>query len=95
MYRRLLLLACLALLPLSPRPAAQTEAVAKGAVYIIPVNEEISPFLSVYLKRSFLKAEADEASHIIFELNTFGGRVDSALEIAALIASEKRARPLA
>ncbi|MDC7233769.1 MAG: NfeD family protein [Spirochaetales bacterium] len=60
---------------------------ARGPVFVIPVNEEITPFLVIFLKRSILKAEAAEASLVIFELNTFGGRVDSALEITSLIGS--------
>ena len=73
----------------SPFLTAQSESVPEKVVYIIPVNEEISPFLTVYLKRSILKAEAENASCIIFELNTFGGRVDAALEITSLIGAVK------
>ena len=95
MYRILIFPACLALLLVTPFISAQTVTVPEGPVYIIPVNEEISPFLSVYLKRSLLKAESEEASFVILELNTFGGRVDSALEITALIGSVNWARTIA
>ncbi len=96
MYRKLVFFACLALLFITPSHIrAQSEAPSQGTVYIIPVNEEISPFLSVYLKRSLLKAEAGEASYVILELNTFGGRVDSALEITALIGSAHWAKTIA
>ncbi|MDC7225093.1 MAG: NfeD family protein [Spirochaetales bacterium] len=58
-----------------------------GPAYLIPINQDIEPFLVVFLKRSILKAEEEKAPLIIFQLNTFGGRVDSALEIASLIGS--------
>ena len=95
MRRNPFIAACLALILLAPVLTAQTESLPEGSVYIIPINEEITPFLSVYLKRSLLKAKSAGASYVIFELNTFGGRVDSALEIAALIASADWGRTIA
>lgn len=41
----------------------------------------------VFLRRSIEKARSDNASQIIFEIDTFGGRVDSALQITTLIGS--------
>ncbi len=56
-------------------------------VYVIPIEGEIDQSLTVFLRRSIEKARADQASHIIFEIDTFGGRVDSALQITTLIGS--------
>ncbi|MBF9016859.1 MULTISPECIES: nodulation protein NfeD [unclassified Oceanispirochaeta] len=95
MFRRLFFLSSLFFILSSQVPAVETPSSSEAPVFIIPVNEEISPFLVVFLKRSILKAEAAEASLIIFELNTFGGRVDSALEITSLIGSVQWAETVA
>jgi len=60
---------------------------ADGPVYVIPIEGEIDRPLTVFLRRSIERARADNASHIIFTIDTFGGRVDSALQIATLIGS--------
>ena len=75
--------------------SAQSERTEDGPVYVIPVNADIDPFLVVYLKRSVIKAKEAKASLIIFQLNTFGGRVDSALEITSLIGSIDWAKTVA
>jgi membrane-bound serine protease (ClpP class) len=64
-------------------------------VYVIHVNQDIEPFLVIFLKRSLVKAKEANASMIIFQLNTFGGRVDSALEITSLIGSVDWAETIA
>ncbi len=58
-----------------------------GPVYVIPIQGEIDQSLMVFLRRSIEKARSDNASQIIFEIDTFGGRVDSALQITTLIGS--------
>ncbi|MCK5760476.1 MAG: nodulation protein NfeD [Candidatus Delongbacteria bacterium] len=50
-------------------------------VYWVNVSGMIDNGVSSYIKRSIESAETDEADYIIFEINTFGGRVDSATEI--------------
>ncbi len=60
---------------------------SNDSVLVIPIYAEIDQFLVVFLKRGILKAKESESSMIIFQLNTFGGRVDSALEITSLIGS--------
>ena len=74
---------------------SQEKSNSKGPVYVIPINEDIDQFLVVYLKRSIVKAREAESPMIIFELNTFGGRVDSALEITSLIGSVSWAQTVA
>ncbi|MDA3833244.1 MAG: hypothetical protein PF495_07585 [Spirochaetales bacterium] len=56
-------------------------------VYVIPITGEIDQGLTVFLRRSIEKAKADNAVRIIFDIDTFGGRVDSALQITTLIGS--------
>ncbi|MDN4525440.1 nodulation protein NfeD [Fictibacillus sp. NE201] len=58
-------------------------------VYVIPVQQEIERGLEAFLERTIDDAEKAGADHIIFEINTPGGRVDSANKIAQLIRNTK------
>ncbi len=58
---------------------------AEEKVYLISVNGEINPGLVPYVERGIKEAEENSAKAIIFEINTFGGRVDAATEIKDLI----------
>ncbi len=60
---------------------------AAGPVYVVPIHGEINPSLMVFLRRSVDRAADAGASHIIFDIDTFGGRVDSALQITTVIGS--------
>jgi len=63
--------------------------IGEGVVYIIPVKDTIEPGLAGFLKRSVKAAEEAKAACLIFEIDTFGGRVDSATEIRDLILDTK------
>lgn len=65
---------------------AQTNGEGK-LVYIIPIEKDVERGLEAFLNRSTSEAEEAGANHIIFEINTPGGRVDSAGEIATLLQS--------
>jgi len=78
------LLVLLTLLCITPLLWAQQENYDAA---LIPIEGEIDPFQVVFLRRSIDKAREADVSHIIFSINTFGGRVDSALQIATLIGS--------
>ncbi|ADU29860.1 NfeD family protein [Evansella cellulosilytica] len=54
-------------------------------VYYIPVEQEVERGLVAFLQRSINTALEDGADHIVFEINTPGGLVAAANEIAALI----------
>lgn len=56
-------------------------------VYIVPITGEIDQGLTVFIRRSIEKAKDDNAQYIIFPIDTFGGRADSALQIASVIGS--------
>ncbi len=62
-----------------------TVGLLPGNTYIIPLQGDIEPFRLIFLRRSIEKA--GDADRIIFDINTFGGRVDTALQIATLIGS--------
>ena len=56
-------------------------------VYIIPIEKEVERGLEAFLKRSTNEAIEAGANHIIFEIDTPGGRVDSAGQIGKLLQS--------
>lgn len=53
------------------------------------ITEEIELGLAPYVKRVIAEAEAANADVIIFEINTFGGRVDAATQIKDAILDSK------
>src|SRR5438045_2527971 len=57
------------------------EVVHKGDVVVVPLRGEISPSLLMFLRRAEKAAESNGAVAIIFEMNTYGGRLDAAEEI--------------
>ena len=66
---------------------AETAAEDKteASAFIVPVMGDIDRGLTVYIRRSLEQADAAGADLVIFEINTFGGLVESALQIATLI----------
>ncbi|MDT3696489.1 MAG: NfeD family protein [Ignavibacterium sp.] len=58
-------------------------------VYIANIDGEIDLGLAPYVTRVVNEAEENNASAIIFKINTFGGRVDAATQIKDAILSSK------
>jgi membrane-bound serine protease (ClpP class) len=93
----------------SPPPAAQAQAdgalipeeqsgaypAASGGAWIIPVQGDIKPSLTAFVRREAHKALSRGAAFIIFEIDTFGGRVDSALQITSFISSLEKVKTVA
>ena len=88
------LLAVLMLIPAgitaagSAKAAGETQNGAK-LVYYIPAERTIESGLQRFLQRAYKDAEEHQASYIILDVNTLGGRVDAALEIGELIKNSK------
>ncbi|ULL17652.1 nodulation protein NfeD [Paenibacillus sp. H1-7] len=91
----LLLLTVLLLMPLAAVYAADS---AKGTtasvplsapVVVIPVHQTVETGLQRFLERAFKEAEEAHAMYIILDIDTLGGRVDSAEEIGKLIVNSK------
>ena len=68
-----------------PQAQAAREEIGKGDVLVVPIDGEISPPMFLFLRRAVKAAEANGASAIIFEMNTYGGRLDSAEKITNLL----------
>src|SRR5437867_9951860 len=62
-------------------PAPAREAIQKGDVVMVPLHGEVAPSLLAFLRRAVKTAESDDASAIVFDMNTYGGRLDTATEI--------------
>jgi membrane-bound serine protease (ClpP class) len=75
---------------------AQTpDMAASKAAWIIPIQGDIDQSMAIFVRREARKALDAGAAFIIFEIDTFGGRVDSALQITSFITSIKNARTIA
>src|SRR5881392_3248850 len=61
--------------------AQAREVIHKGDVVVVPLHGEVASSLLAFLRRAVKTAESDEASAIIFEMNTWGGRLDAAADI--------------
>jgi membrane-bound serine protease (ClpP class) len=57
------------------------DAIHKGDVVVVLLRGEVTPSLLAFLRRAVKTAESNEASAIIFDLNTYGGRLDTATDI--------------
>ncbi len=61
----------------------------KEKVYIVPVEDTVEKGLFSFLKRAINTAEEEGASTVIFRIDTLGGRVDAAADIADLFLKTK------
>jgi membrane-bound serine protease (ClpP class) len=80
--RRKLLIAILVCSLAGTATAPAGEAIRKGDVAVVPLRGEVAPSMLPFLRRAVKTAESNEASAIIFDMNTYGGRLDTAGDIA-------------
>ncbi|MFH1005996.1 MAG: NfeD family protein [Candidatus Latescibacterota bacterium] len=77
MTRKIVILLCLCLAALAEiSPASEG-----GTVYLVPIAGTIDGGLAAYVVRAIQEAEEAGADAVVFEVNTFGGRVDAAVVI--------------
>jgi membrane-bound serine protease (ClpP class) len=71
----------------------------KQKVYIIPVSGTVEPGMAAYVKRALEEIMAeikDETDAVfVFKMDTFGGRVDAALDIVDTISNVPRGKTIA
>lgn len=73
-----------------------TAANAAGpVVHIIPVSGTVEPGMAAYLKRVVTALEKDDTAILVFVMDTFGGRVDSAFDIVETIGAVPKERTIA
>ena len=51
-----------------------------GPVFVIPIHGEVGPAQFYFLRRALKEAQRANASAVVLDVDTFGGRVDSAME---------------
>ena len=69
---------------LTPQTQARDE-IRKGSVVVVPLEGEVSPPMFLFLRRILKAAESKGAAALLLEMNTYGGRLDSAEEITNLL----------
>jgi membrane-bound serine protease (ClpP class) len=84
MRKRLSILATVFLLIASVTANAR-DIIHKGDIVVVPVSGEVSPSLLMFLRRAVKASETSGAGAIILEMNTYGGRLDSAEEIISVL----------
>ena len=87
---------------INPLPAQDSDILSierpqleNASVWIIPINGDIDPFMAAFVRREARRALNNNADYIIFQIDTFGGRVDSTLQITSFITSIRSARTVA
>lgn len=93
--KRLITAVVLTALCVSVAPAWAQDTAPVLTVVAIPISGDIEPSTAVFVKRRAEAAMADGAGALVFTIDTFGGRVDSALRIASFIGSLKNVRTVA
>jgi membrane-bound serine protease (ClpP class) len=78
--------ACIALLGFLSEPVdAAPPSGPSGTVYVIPIKDVIDNALLYVIRRGLDEAEAVKADAIVFDMDTPGGRLDSAEEILGML----------
>ena len=76
--------------------AQETNDIAiNTTAWIIPIVGDIEPSMVTFVRREARRALDEGANYLVFEIDTFGGRVDSALQITSFIMSIKKATTVA
>jgi membrane-bound serine protease (ClpP class) len=70
-------------------PVQAPNAISKGNVVVVPLRGDVAPSLLAFLRRAVKAAESNEASAIIFDMNTYGGRLDTATDIVTVLNQTK------
>lgn len=66
-----------------------------GSAWFIPVRGDIEPSLAAFVRRESQAAVKGGAAFLVYEIDTFGGRVDTALQISSYIGSLQDVRTVA
>jgi membrane-bound serine protease (ClpP class) len=61
----------------------------EGVIYFVPVEQAVERGLEAFLERAINEAEEAGAVHIVLEIDTPGGRVDAANNIAGILRNSK------
>ena len=76
-------LGCLLLLLFS----TAVQSAEKGDIVVIPLKGEVSPAQFFFLRRALKDAEETKAQAVIIDMNTYGGRLDAAQDMAEALSN--------
>jgi membrane-bound serine protease (ClpP class) len=72
---------CLVLVAMAGRSLVAMAAAQARVVYVIPIDGVIDLGLAPFVERTLKEAATQQASAVVLEIDTFGGRVDAAVLI--------------
>lgn len=64
-------------------------------VYVIPVSGVVEPGMAAYVKRALDEIKNQADALVVFKMDTFGGRVDAALDIVDTISNVPKGKTIA
>ncbi len=64
-------------------------------VYVIPISGTVDPGMAAFLKRAFRDISEDRDALFVIEMDTFGGRVDSALQMVDTLLNVPKGKTIA
>ena len=67
----------------------------KQKVYVIPVSGMVEPGMTAYIKIALEDIKDDKDAVFVFKMDTFGGRVDAALDIVDIISNVPKGKTIA
>ncbi len=67
----------------------------KADIYVIPVTGTVEPGMAAYVKRALRDIRNDPDAVFVFKMDTFGGRVDAALDIVDTISGLPEGKTIA
>jgi len=62
-----------------------SDRITRGDVVVIPLRDEVSASLALFIRRAEKTAESNQASAIILDMDTYGGELDSAEKISGIL----------
>ncbi len=71
------------------------EGAASVKVYVVPIAGEVGPGLASFLERAIRDSDNLPQNIYVLEMDTFGGRVDSALQIVDVLINVPKAKTIA
>ncbi|MEO8438608.1 MAG: NfeD family protein [Spartobacteria bacterium] len=78
-------LLCLLAFAMSLGAASAREEVDRGDVVVVPLKGEVAPSLVLFLRRATKVAESNGAAALILDMDTYGGRLDSAEKVTNIL----------
>lgn len=94
-HKTLIFILAAAMPAVSVAGSAASEKPTYQNVFVVPISGEIEPGIAAFLKRALREIPDTPDTLIVVEMNTFGGRVDSALEMVDSLIKVRQARTIA